>query len=144
MTGGAFSDVRILMIEDQLFLRALMVRMLNGLGFKDILQARDGKEALEIVSAAGDAVDVILCDLRMPTMDGFEFIAALRASPAESVARIPVIVLTGTSDTKSVHRLRALGIAGYIVKPASPRAIAERVSAALRAPRRDGTPASAG
>jgi len=143
MTAGAFSDVRVLMIEDQLFLRALMVRMLNGLGFKDILQARDGKEALEIVSAAGDAVDVILCDLRMPTMDGFEFIAALRASPVESVARMPVVVLTGTSDTKSVHRLRALGIAGYLVKPASPQAIAERVSAALRGRGRDAAPVTA-
>jgi DNA-binding NarL/FixJ family response regulator len=76
-------------------------------------------------------------------MDGFEFIAALRASPVESIARVPVVVLTGTSDTKSVHRLRALGIAGYIVKPASPQAIAERVSAALRAPKREAPPVSA-
>lgn len=136
MAVDEFSGVRILLIEDQLFIRSMTARMLSGIGFKDILQARDGKEAIDLMSSVGETVDVILCDLKMPNMDGFEFVTKLRTLPLESVARVPVVVLTGTSDSDSVQRLRTLGIAGYIVKPASTQTIVERVRAALRSTRR--------
>lgn len=132
MAVGEFGGVRILLIEDQLFIRSMMARMLSGIGFKEILQARDGKEAIDLMSAVGETVDVVLCDLKMPNMDGFEFVTQLRALPMEPVARVPVVVLTGTADADSVRRLRALGIAGYVVKPASTQMIIERVRAALR------------
>ena len=132
MAVAEFDGVRILLIEDQLFIRSMTARMLNGIGFKEILQARDGKEAIDLMSSVGETVDVVLCDLKMPNMDGFEFVTKLRALPLESVARVPVVVLTGTSDSDSVQRLRNLGIVGYIVKPASTQTIVERVRAALR------------
>jgi DNA-binding response OmpR family regulator len=72
----------------------------------------------------------------MPNMDGFAFVTALRDS-ALSTAEIPVVVLTASSDAEDVHRLRALGIAGYIVKPASIEMIVKRVRAALRATRKN-------
>jgi CheY-like chemotaxis protein len=131
-----FANVRILLVEDQLFIRSMTARMLNGIGFKEILQARDGQDALELLAKSGDPVDVILCDLKMPNMDGFAFVTALRDS-ALSTAEIPVVVLTASSDAEDVHRLRALGIAGYIVKPASIEMIVKRVRAALRATRKD-------
>lgn len=127
-----FADIRILLIEDQLFIRSMMARMLNGIGFKQILQARDGKEAIDLISADRDFVDVILCDLRMPNMDGIEFITKLRELPTGS-AQTPVVMLTASSDPGDVHKLKALGIAGYIVKPASTQMVVERVRAALRA-----------
>jgi CheY-like chemotaxis protein len=131
-----FANVRILLVEDQLFIRSMTARMLSGIGFKEILQARDGQDALELLAKSGDPVDVILCDLKMPNMDGFAFVTALRDS-ALSTAEIPVVVLTASSDAEDVHRLRALGIAGYIVKPASIEMIVKRVRAALRATRKD-------
>jgi CheY-like chemotaxis protein len=126
-----FGNIRILLIEDQLFIRSMTARMLRDIGFKDVLQARDGQEALELLAKSGDPVDVILCDLRMPNMDGFGFVSSLRDS-ALSTAEIPVIVLTASSDAEDVHNLRALGVAGYIVKPASIEMIVKRVRAALR------------
>jgi CheY-like chemotaxis protein len=131
-----FANVRILLVEDQLFIRSMTARMLSGIGFKEILQARDGQDALELLAKSGDPVDVILCDLKMPNMDGFAFVTALRDS-ALSTAEIPVVVLTASSDAEDVHRLRALGIAGYIVKPASIEMIVKRVRAALRATRKN-------
>ena len=136
MAVGEFAGVKILLIEDQLFIRSMTARMLSGIGFREILQARDGREAIDLMSSVGETVDVVLCDLKMPNMDGFEFVTKLRALPLESVARVPVVVLTGTSDAASVQRLRTLGIAGYIVKPASTQMIVERVRAALRTTRR--------
>jgi DNA-binding NarL/FixJ family response regulator len=132
MAVGEFAGVKVLLIEDQLFIRSMTARMLSGIGFREILQARDGKEAIDLMSSVGETVDVVLCDLKMPHMDGFEFVTKLRALPLETVARVPVVVLTGTSDADSVQRLRTLGIAGYIVKPASTQTIVERVRAALR------------
>jgi len=127
-----FANVRILLIEDQLFIRSMMARMLNGIGFKEILQARDGKEAIDLISTDREFVDVILCDLKMPNMDGFEFLAKLRELPTGS-AQIPVVMLTASSDPETVHKLKGLGIAGYIVKPASTQMVVERVRIALRA-----------
>ena len=110
MTVEEFGGVRILLIEDQLFIRSMTARMLSGIGFREILQARDGKEAIDLVSAAREPIDIVLCDLKMPNMDGFAFIEALRRSPTPSVARVPVVVLTATSDTESIERLRALAL----------------------------------
>ena len=56
-----FANIRILLIEDQLFIRSMMARMLNGIGFKQVLQARDGQEALDLIAADREFVDVILC-----------------------------------------------------------------------------------
>lgn len=112
--AAEFANVRILLIEDQLFIRSMMVRMLNGIGFKQVLQARDGKEALDLIAADREFVDVILCDLKMPNMDGFDFLAKLRELPTGS-AQTPVVMLTASNDPESVHKLKALGIAGHIV-----------------------------
>ncbi len=129
---GEFGTVRILLIEDQLFIRSMMARMLSGIGFKEILQARDGQEAIDLISADKEFVDVVLCDLKMPNMDGIEFITKLRALPTGS-AQTPVVMLTASNDPETVHKLKALGIAGYIVKPASTQMVVERVRSALRA-----------
>lgn len=137
MAVGEFAGVSVLLVEDQLFIRSMTARMLSGLGFREVLQARDGKEAIDLIAAAREPVDIVLCDLKMPNMDGFAFVEALRASLDPSVAQVPVVVLTATSDTDSVARLRALGISGYIVKPASTQMIRDRLRAALRAARKD-------
>lgn len=130
-----FANTRILLIEDQLFIRSMMARMLNGIGFKQVLQARDGQEALDLIAADREFVDVILCDLKMPNMDGFDFLTKLRELPTGS-AQTPVVMLTASNDPESVHRLKGLGIAGYIVKPASTQMVVERVRAALKAAKR--------
>jgi len=133
--AAEFANVRILLIEDQLFIRSMMARMLNGIGFKQVLQARDGQEALDLIAADREFVDVILCDLKMPNMDGFDFLTKLRELPTGS-AQTPVVMLTASNDPESVHKLKSLGIAGYIVKPASTQMVVERVRVALKAAKR--------
>jgi two-component system chemotaxis response regulator CheY len=137
MTGGGtgeFGGVRIMLVEDQLFLRNMIARMLGGIGFKEVVAARDGEEAMALLSA--DPVDVVLCDLKMPNMDGFDFLRKLRESLRPEVAEVPVIALTSVADVESVNKLRALGISGYIVKPASITAVVERVRSALKGGRK--------
>jgi CheY-like chemotaxis protein len=72
------SAIRFLVVDDHEFQRNMLVRMLKRLGAQSIAEASDGTTALEYCMRADDMVDVILCDLDMPGMDGMAFIRAPR------------------------------------------------------------------
>jgi DNA-binding response OmpR family regulator len=101
---------KILVVEDEEAMRELLRLHLASAGY--------AVEAVEDAIAAGYAVlksapDLIVCDVSMPHMDGFEFIAALRADG--SLPRMPVIFLTSLDDGEG--RARELGAAEYLQKP---------------------------
>ena len=75
--------------------------------------ARDGLEAVEF--ARTRPVDVVLCDLGLPKMNGFEVVRTLRSDPA--VPYLPVCAVTARSDEQSRRQAAAAGFDGYIVKP---------------------------
>jgi chemosensory pili system protein ChpA (sensor histidine kinase/response regulator) len=115
--------MRVLVVDDSPTIRKLLVRMLRDLGWQP-REAKDGAEALESIRV--DRPDVVLADIEMPRLDGYELLAALRAQVA--TADLPVLMLT--SRTAERHRTRAmeLGANGYLTKPYRP----EDVAAALR------------
>ena len=86
--------------------------MLEWLG-ANVLTAKDGVEALETLM--GERVDLIVCDLRMPRMDGFEFLHALRN--LEGYTHQPVIAVSGLASSADHRRIKEAGFAGYIDKP---------------------------
>src|SRR3546814_15283887 len=87
--SAALSDLKVLIVDDNRFIVGLLKRYLQKLGISVLLEAHDGESALASVDSA--AVDVVLCDLSMPGMDGVEFLRHLagRQTPAA------VIVLSG-------------------------------------------------
>lgn len=101
---------RILVVDDDESLREMIRIHLAAAGY-EVQTAADAIAAGHLVLAAPP--DLILTDVRMPHMDGFEFVAALRAD--ETLPRIPVIFLTSVED--GIERGRQLGAAGYLVKP---------------------------
>jgi two-component system CheB/CheR fusion protein len=82
--------------------------------------ARDGREALNLLrelKANDETVDLTLLDINMPDMDGFEFLEQVRKE--EGMQDLPVVMCTGSTYSKDVDRAESLGVAGYLVKPAS-------------------------
>jgi two-component system chemotaxis response regulator CheY len=122
--------IRVLLVEDEPFIRGTFTRILRSLGCTEVREAPDGTEALAVLSF-GFRPDLVLCDVRMAPMDGLGFLAHLRKSPDPVLAKTPVIMLTGATDEASVRAARGLGVGGYLVKPVSPGALAERVKQVL-------------
>jgi signal transduction histidine kinase/ActR/RegA family two-component response regulator len=103
--------LRILVVEDIEDARNAARLMLECLG-ADVRTASDGVEGL--AAAAAEHVDLVVCDLRMPRMDGFEFVRAMRN---EGHTHQPVIAVSGLASSADHQRIKAAGFAGYVDKP---------------------------
>jgi DNA-binding response OmpR family regulator len=119
---------RILVAEDELDIRDLIAATLEFSGF-EVASARDGAEAVRL--AGQDRFDLILLDVRMPRMNGYEACAALRQ--AEKTAAIPIIFLSAKGQEAEVDAGLAAGASDYIVKPFGPEALARRIREVLAA-----------
>lgn len=106
--------LRILLAEDTRANRLLVVRLLGKRGHS-VHEAVDGQEALD--RAAGEPFDVVLMDLQMPVMDGFQATAAIRALADPDKARVPIIALTAHAMKGDDQRCLAAGMDAYLAKP---------------------------
>lgn len=104
---------KILVVEDELMMRDLVVRKLVANGF-DVKIAADGKEALDVWRR--EAPDLVLLDLIMPEMDGFEVLAQVRTEKNSGLANTPVIVLSNLWSNEDILKAQNLRIQGYLVK----------------------------
>jgi CheY-like chemotaxis protein len=103
--------LRVLIAEDDRFIRRVATIALERQGFA-VVTAEDGEEALRQTQTAHP--DVVLLDLIMPKMQGFEVLRRLKQDPA--TASVPVIVLSSLGQEADVQRALAAGAAGYLVK----------------------------
>jgi adenylate cyclase len=120
--------VKVLVADDNADNRQLIEDILRGLGHVSIV-ARDGPEALG--RALETLPDLIILDVNMPGMSGFEVCQHLRENP--NTAQIPVLMLTALVDVDNRVRGLGLGADDYLTKPFSPRELIARINARLRA-----------
>jgi two-component system chemotaxis response regulator CheY len=113
----------ILIVDDSATVRKFVSVSLGMQGF-GVVAACDGMDALEKLPQR--KFDLVITDLNMPNMDGFEFIRALRESP--DFKDLPVIILTSLSDNASKEEGARLGVFSYVVKPFSLEKIQYEVS----------------
>jgi len=117
---------RILIAEDEPHIFQLVEFRLQRLGH-EIYWARDGEQALELAGA--HAPDVIMLDVMMPILDGFQVLKRLKANPETKV--MPVIMLTARGQESDIMSSIEGGASGYVVKPFSFPELIARVNAAL-------------
>ena len=125
--------ITVLVVEDHGDSRDLMCDMVGSFG-ASVIGARDGEEALAIASKKKP--DLIFCDLRMPSMDGFEFIERLLAQP--KLCRVPVIVVSGVSRKEDIFKTWTAGFSGHLVKPVTYEVVAAQLERVFWAHRRTG------
>jgi len=101
----------ILIIEDDTFLQGLVARKLGGQGF-NILTASNGEEGLKIMETA--VPDLLLLDLLLPKIDGFEVLARMRTNAG--LRDVRVMVFSNLSEEKDIKRAKDLGVIDYLVK----------------------------
>ena len=137
MTEVDIKNLRILVIDDEPFMLKLIIRVLYELEIENVTEAADGAEAMAKVEDSLNVFDLIICDLEMPNMDGFEFVKRLRGMTGFPNADTPVLIVTGHSETESIQGAIEAGIHGYLIKPISKTQLRQRIVAALLSPQID-------
>jgi len=118
----------ILVIEDDKFLRELISRKLTGEGF-DVLEAVDGEEGIKKIKEGKP--DLVLLDLILPSIDGFEVLTRVREDP--EVSSIPVIILSNLGQREEVEKGLKLGAIDYLIKAHfTPGEIIEKIKNVLK------------
>jgi CheY-like chemotaxis protein len=120
---------RVLVVEDDPGVRQLCSVILERAGI-EVLEAEDGLRGLERVRA--DAPDLVVLDVSMPRLDGFELATKLRCD--DETRGIPLLFLSGETAPAGKARAHALGALAYLTKPFDPPALASVVAGALATP----------
>lgn len=117
---------RILIVEDNPQNLELMRYLLAAFGH-EVLTARDGAEAAEVLRS--DRPDLILCDIQMPRMDGYELVAWIRSRA--DLASVPVVAVTAFAMVGDRERILGAGFDGYLSKPIAPETFVGQACAFL-------------
>jgi len=113
-----YSSIRILIVEDNKVNQLLVKNMLKKFGFTKFDCAENGRTALEILKK--NTYHLILMDIQMPEMDGYEITTEIRKNFASPVCNTPIIALTADASEKEKMRARESGMNDYVVKPYTP------------------------
>jgi len=114
--------MNLLIIDDDAICSFINTRVAQTSGmFHRIHAVHNGQDALEFLKSTsrenGVNPDVILLDLNMPLINGFDFIAALKDTPLANKENISIVILTSSDDSKDIERAHSMGIDHYLQKP---------------------------
>ena len=115
---------KVLVIDDEEVIRQTIRKQLDGSGF-EIIEANDGEQGIELLNTLDNplTVDVIICDIRMPKINGIEAIAYFR----KEYPSTPIVVLTGYPDVTLATDLLKQGVTDYLTKPVDKQILVEAV-----------------
>jgi two-component system, chemotaxis family, chemotaxis protein CheY len=111
---------KILAVDDSKTMREMVSFTLKNAGY-ELIEAEDGKHAISVL--AGQKIDLVITDLNMPNMNGFDLIRNLRSNPLYKFT--PILMLTTEADGAKKEEGKAAGATGWIVKPFNPEKLIE-------------------
>jgi len=130
---GYLHGVKFLIVEDNAFMREILRELLLCFSVRNIQEAHDGADALEIMQTW--TPDIILLDWEMVPFDGIDFARMVRASNHNDQQFTPIIMISAHSEYWRIQYARAAGINEFLVKPISPHALFSRICAVIDRPR---------
>jgi two-component system chemotaxis response regulator CheY len=119
--------MKILVVDDSYTTRKIIINSLNRLGFKEIVEAENGKKAFDTLSQVG--ADLILTDWNMPEISGLELVQLIRGQ--ENFKKTPILMITTNSGKEEVLEALKAGVSNYIVKPFTPETLKEKILSIL-------------
>ena len=127
-----FSKKRLLLVEDMEINREIANMQLSSLGFA-IEFAVNGKEAVDkVASSEPGHFDVVLMDIQMPVMNGYEAAEAIRALPDEKLSRVPIVAMTANAFSEDVKRALDAGMNAHVAKPIDMNVVKSTLNEILR------------
>ncbi len=118
--------MKFLVVDDSSTMRRIVVNSLQRIGFGEVVEAGDGKEALDKYDAS---VKFVITDWNMPNMTGTELARALRER--EDGRQVPILMVTARSVREDIIEAMEAGVNNYIVKPFTPQILKEKIDALL-------------
>jgi len=104
----------VMIVDDSPSVRRVITNLVKNSGWVPVV-ARDGIDALETIQSSPVPPDLILLDIEMPRMDGYEFMQTLKGQ--EEFAQIPIVILTSRAGEKHRRKAIELGASDYVIKP---------------------------
>jgi two-component system chemotaxis response regulator CheY len=123
-------DSHFLIVDDSHAVRSLVRQQLTSLGFRNIVDAENGKEALEKMEGldqVGVHIHLVIGDWNMPEMNGIELLGNMKKNP--KFKNIPFLMITSESETDNVVKAIVLGVSDFVVKPFDQQILAEKLTA---------------
>ena len=120
--------MKFLLVADFSTMRRVLRGLLKEMGHADAEEAEDGAAALRMLRSG--SFDIVVSDIQMPVMNGFELLAAVKAD--EKLKHLPVLMVTAETRKEDILRAARDGAAGYVVKPFTRATLEEKVQAIVR------------
>ena len=126
-SATALQRASVLVVDDSSTMRISLIRALNELGFDNITEAKNGRQALELVR--NGSFDLMLLDMEMPELNGMEVLLALKNDP--QLGGLPVIVISGADQIENAVRCIEAGAEDYLPKPFNPTLLRARATSSI-------------
>lgn len=117
-------NMKVLVVDDFATMRRILRNILKQIGFKNIIEADDGKSALKELKK--EKVDLILCDWNMPEMSGIELLKNIKSD--NELKGIPFVMVTAEAQKDNIVDAVKSGVSNYIVKPFTAETITEKLN----------------
>jgi CheY-like chemotaxis protein len=126
---GLSQNLRILLVEDDSFVRRITTDVLNSIGFDEVLEAESGAEAIAVLSE--NEIDLLITDIQMENVNGLELVRQIRIGETEADKSLRVIAYTSFSFSEVLTSCLLLDVNGFLIKPVTPTNAKKKIMRAM-------------
>ena len=119
MTNNHFDAVKVMIVDNEAFSRRYVTCILDAIGIGTVETYMSGADALARLAKTDADIDLVICDIEMPEMNGYEFVRRIRYGTVPRFKDVPILILTGHATEKNVQRAHTHKIDRFVTKPAT-------------------------